>query len=214
MMTVDLVDCMGSDLSVVNAARVSMDKHHTEFDPVADTRLIQYLAREGHWTPFAHTALSFRISAPLFVARQLAKHVVGLCWNEMSRRYIESAPCFYAPDEWRGRAIDVKQGSGGAIENQWLANEVYHEAMRVMDDAYLQLLDIGVAPEQARMILPQSMLTTWIWTGSLYAFARVCRLRLDHHAQMETQQVAQEIAVHCERIFPVSWPSLMGELKA
>ena len=165
-------------------------------------------------SPFAHTSLSFRISAPLFVARQLAKHVVGLCWNEMSRRYIESAPCFYAPDEWRGRAIDVKQGSGGAIENQWLANEVYHEAMRVMDDAYLQLLDIGVAPEQARMILPQSMLTTWIWTGSLYAFARVCRLRLDHHAQMETQQVAQEIAVHCERIFPVSWPSLMGELKA
>ena len=207
-MTVELVDGMGSDLSVVNAARVSMDKQHETFDVIADTRLIEYLAREGHWTPFAHTSLSFRITAPIFVARQLAKHVVGLCWNEVSRRYIESAPCFFAPDEWRGRAIDVKQGSGGAIESQWLANELYHEAMRVMDDAYLQLLDIGVCPEQARMILPQSMLTTWIWTGSLYAFARVCKLRIDSHAQVETRDVAEGIAAECERRFPVSWRAL------
>jgi thymidylate synthase (FAD) len=142
------------------------------------------------------------------VARQLGKHVVGLCWNETSRRYIESAPCFFAPAEWRGRAIDVKQGSGGAIESQWLANEVYHEAMRVMDDAYLQLLDIGVCPEQARMILPQSMLTTWMWTGSLYAFARVCKLRMDSHAQVETRDVAEGIAAECGRRFPVSWRAL------
>jgi len=208
-MNVELIDSMGSDLSIVNAARVSMDKHHDEFDAIADTRLIDYLAREGHWTPFAHTALSFRIEAPIFVARQLAKSQIGLVWNEVSRRYVDSAPEFYAPAEWRGRSENVKQGSGGAIENQEAAHQICHYAIRDAGIAYGSLIKEGVAPEQARMILPQSMLTTWIWTGSLYAFARVCKLRLDSHAQAETREIAEGIATECGRRFPVAWPALM-----
>jgi len=215
-MTVELVDSMGSDLSIVNAARVSMDKRHDVFDEVADTRLIEYLAREGHWSPFAHTALSFRITAPIFVARQLAKHVVGLCWNEVSRRYVDSEPEFYQPTEWRGRAENVKQGSGGVLSPKFTlgANITYQRAMNDAQDAYLHLLDLGVCPEQARAVLPVATLTQWIWTGSLYAFARVCQLRLDSHAQQETRVIAEGIAVECGRLFPVAWRALMGEQNA
>jgi thymidylate synthase (FAD) len=210
-MSVELLDSMGSDLSIVNAARVSMDKFHEAFDSESDTRLIDYLALEGHWSPFAHTALSFRVTAPIFVARQLGKHAVGLCWNEISRRYVDSEPEFYQPLEWRGRAENVKQGSGGALDSELdtESQSIYRYAVEAAKTAYDDLLVVGVCPEQARMILPQSMITTWIWTGSLYAFARICKLRLGSHAQAETRNIAEGIAAECGRLFPVAWAALM-----
>lgn len=213
-MHVDLLDHMGDDLDVVNAARVSFAKFKEEFDP-ADDKLIDYLAREDHWSPFAHTSVKFRVRAPIFVARQLAKHQVGAAWNEESRRYVDDAPEFYYPDEWRGRAKNVKQGSGLVMDegDQYLANMTYEAAIEHAMKAYHTLLKRGVAPEMARSILPQSTYTTWIWTGSLFFFARVCKLRLDAHAQKETRDIAQQIYNHCQKIFPVSWKYLFASRK-
>ena len=190
-----------------------MDKQHAEFDQDSDTRLLRYLAREGHWTPFAHAQISLRVSAPIFVARQLAKHQIGLVWNEISRRYVDHEPEFYAPAEWRGRAENVKQGSGDRLNSaeSILAYTFAGDAVNRALEVYQQLLDIGVCPEQARMILPQSMLTTWIWTGSLSAFARVCGLRLDSHAQSETREIAVQIAEICAEHFPHAWAALITE---
>ena len=231
-MKVELIDHMGSDLSVVNAARVSFDKaseweeiHNlTREKPLLvlshkDTKLISYLAEHNHWSPFAHAFASFRIKAPIFVARQLVKHQVGLAWNEVSRRYVDSEPEFYTPDVWRKRADNVKQGSSDeAVERLNFigrfddSDRVSDHAKRVNDHAlevYNRMLDSGVCPEQARMVLPQSMMTEWIWSGSLYAFARVCHLRLDSHTQKETQVIAQGIAKELEQLFPVSWKALL-----
>lgn len=210
-MMVEYLNHLGSDLAIVNAARVSMDKHHAEFDPDSDTRLLRYLAREKHWTPFAHAQISLRVSAPIFVARQLAKHQIGLVWNEISRRYVDHEPEFYTPAEWRERAENVKQGSGDAMKEQGVARMFYEQALLEAQDQYRHLLGIGICPEQARMILPQSMMTTWIWTGSLAAFARVCGLRLDSHAQSETREIAVQIAEICAIHFPVSWAALNPE---
>ena len=221
MLKVEPVDVMGSDLSVVNAARVSFDKEsawvHCEGSDGrdkgmsgADKKLISYLAKHNHWTPFAHTALSFRIKAPLFVARQLGKHQVGLVWNEVSRRYVDSEPEFYVPDVWRKRAENVKQGSSEeAVDLGKLEDPTLGMAYQIR--TYEALLSKGVCPEQARMVLPQSMLTEWIWTGSVAAFARVCRLRLDGHTQAETRVIATDLAKHCETLFPVSWKALMND---
>ena len=223
-MTVTLVDHMGSDLSVVNAARVSFDKESVwEFDnrdgeiiavlSDKDANLIKYLADHNHWSPFAHTSVQFRIKAPIFVARQLVKHQVGLVWNEVSRRYVDSPPEFWLPEVWRGRPEgSMKQGSsgeanpniGGTLFSE-LAKDAALEAIGLYQDA----IDAGVAPEQARMILPQNTVTEWIWTGSLMAFARVCKLRLDPHAQEETREVAKLIAEHMATLLPVSWKELM-----
>lgn len=213
-MQVDLLDYMGDDLDVVNAARVSFAKFKEEMD-ASDEKLIGYLAREDHWSPFAHTSLKFRVKAPIFVARQLAKHQVGAAWNEESRRYVDDAPEFYYPEEWRGRPKNVKQGSGEAIEggDQYLANMTYEAAIDHAVKAYRALLKRGVAPEMARAILPQSTYTTWIWTGSLFFFARVCKLRLDSHAQSETRDVAKVIDEHCRQVFPVSWRFLFQTKK-
>lgn len=208
---VEYLNHLGSDLAIVNAARVSMDKHHAEFDPDSDTRLLRYLAREKHWTPFAHAQISLRVSAPIFVARQLAKHQIGLVWNEISRRYVDHEPEFYTPAEWRERAENVKQGSGEAMKEQGVARMFYEQAILEAQDQYRHLLGIGICPEQARMILPQSMMTTWIWTGSLAAFARVCTLRLDSHAQAETREIAVQIADICAEYFPSAWAALMSE---
>lgn len=203
---VELIDSMGSDLSVVNAARVSFHKFHTEITE-GDAKLINYLAKHNHWTPFAHCFLSFRIKAPIFVARQLVKHQVGLAWNEVSRRYVDEEPEFFVPDYWRGRAENVKQGS--SKEEVMGADAVLTVVLYKTLDAYNELLRLGVAPEQARMVLPQNMMTEWIWSGSLAAFARVCRLRLDPHAQAETQEIAQMIANSIPRGFEHSWKALM-----
>jgi thymidylate synthase (FAD) len=214
MMEVTLISHMGTDLSVVNAARVSFDKvssYEEQRDgtwvlPDKDIRLLSYLAKHNHWSPFTHATLSFRVKAPIFVARQLQKHQVGLSWNEVSRRYVDSPPEFYVPDVWRKRAENVKQGSSDervAISGWW-----YTEAVAECLSVYDKLLKSGVAPEQARMVLPQSMMTEWIWTGSLYAFFRVCSLRLDPHTQKETQEVARKIMVETQKLFPYSWEAL------
>ena len=208
---VSLVDMMGSDLTVVNAARVSFGKKKEEFTD-GDKKLIKYLADHNHWSPFGHCSLQFHIKAPVFVARQLVKHQIGLTWNEISRRYVDNPPEFYNVDVWRGRAIDKKQGSGtDTIEwvnrdrrTDTLKSEVENIALK----NYNQLIEAGVAPEQARMILPQSMMTEWYWSGSLYAFARVCNLRCSPDAQKESKEIADKIALHCETLFPHSWRSL------
>src|SRR5210317_2302334 len=153
-MQVTLVDKMGTDLSVVNAARVSYAKSKDAFDVVKDEKLIKYLAEHEHWSPFAHASLQFRIKAPVFVARQLVKHQVGLVWNEVSRRYVDSEPEFYTPFIWRGKPENKKQGSS--------EDEIEYDissTMQFVRETYNNLLKAGVAPELARMVLPQNMMT-------------------------------------------------------
>ena len=227
-MKVTYIDHMGTDLSVVNAARVSFakksegktdwvsispDQSHKVVSmtvpTVSDVALIKYLAKHNHWTPFGHTAVTLHVKAPLFVARQLGKHQVGLVWNEVSRRYVTDTPEFFVPDMWRQAAENVKQGS--STEEVVLPMSLAYEAQEYADQAlsfYEDLLEAGVCPEQARMILPQSMYTEWYWTGSIAAFSRVCKLRLDSHTQRETQEVAQQISDIIELRFPVSWRAL------
>ena len=204
-MKVTLIDHMGSDLTVVNAARVSFNKEAAVFTD-KDIRLIKYLAKHKHWSPFAHCFVQFRIKAPVFVARQLVKHQIGLTWNEVSRRYVDDDPEFYHPDEWRGRPENIKQGSSGKVRSNANVHYFNESALRM----YKQLLDEGVCPEQARMVLPQSMMTEWYWSGSLMAFARVCDQRLDEHSQLETSYIANDIDEHCYTLFPHSWEALRG----
>jgi len=210
MMKVELVDKMGTDLTTVNTARVSFAKSKKTLD-AADKKLISYLARNNHWLPFAHATIQFRVTAPIFVARQLAKHQVGAVWSEESRRYIDNEPEIYVPGVWRGRPENVKQGSGDNLHpgDGYLATSTYDTAMRDAVMAYTTLLKRGVAPEMARMTLPQSAITSWIWTGSLLFFSRVCQLRLDEHAQSETRAVAEKIHDIAALLFPVSWKALM-----
>lgn len=226
-MEVTLIDSMGSDLSAVNAARVSFAKESNWVqdweDPKPelhekDVKLIGYLAKHGHWTPFAHAFLSFRIKAPIFVARQLVKHQVGLAWNEESRRYIDSEPEFWMPsaEGWRGKPVNAKQGSDGSIHintllYSWDENYDFWPAdvTEFCLDYYNFLLIKGVAPEQARMVLPLNTMTEWIWSGSLMAFARVCKLRLDAHAQAETREIAASIDKLIPAAFTHSWKALL-----
>lgn len=194
-MKVELLEIMGSDLTVVNAARVSFAMESEEFGS-RDKKLIKYLARHNHWTPFAHVQVQFRVKAPVFVARQLVKHQVGLVWNEVSRRYVDFVPEFHAPEAWRKRADNKKQGSSDEIfegkqEERW--DIKYWDLMQNAETLYDNMIASGVAPEQARMVLPQSMMTEWYWTGSLAAFARVVKQRVSSDAQYECQVVAQKI---------------------
>jgi len=226
MIKATYIDHMGSDLSVVNAARVSFGKKsqfnitttdevddsgihfgHMHFDLYdKDKRLIQYLAKHKHISPFGHAFASFHVKAPIFVARQLVKHKF-LRWNEISRRYVDDEPEFYVPEVWRGRSADKKQGSDGVVEDyNTTALPLWH------DDAleyYARLLDSGVAPEQARMVLPQSTMTEWYWSGSLDAFADMCNLRCKDDTQYETRLVANQISEEMGKLFPVSWKALM-----
>lgn len=207
--TVELIDSMGSDLSVVNAARVSMNKVSSELNE-KDKKLIDYLADHNHWSPFAHSFASFRIKAPVFVARQLVKHQVGFAWNEVSRRYVDFEPEFFVPDFWRERADNVKQGSGGNISSfkNFISNSLLYAFHKLALWLYSFLLWLDVCPEQARMVLPQSMMTEWIWSGSLMAWARMVNLRLDAHAQYETRIVADLVDQKMYELFPVSWETL------
>jgi thymidylate synthase (FAD) len=208
---VSRMDSMGSDLTVANAARVSFAKHKEELDE-GDEKLIKFLAEHGHWSPFSHVFMQFKIDAPIFVARQLQKHQVGLAWNEVSRRYVDSEPEFYSPDEWRRRATDKKQGSmSEPVPSQKVVNSIKKEYDTVALDCYNRLLKLKVCPEQARMLLPQDMMTSWYWSGSVYAFSRVCNLRLKEDAQAETREVAQSISNHCAIEFPISWKNLVKE---
>ena len=212
---VTLIDHMGSDLSVVNAARVSFAKT-SEWEAISpsgpiegclnyeDERLIKYLAKHNHWSPFGHASMQFHIKAPVFVARQLVKHQVGLVWNEVSRRYVDDEPEFYTPKEWRLRPEkSIKQGSSEETIEYQLGS-----TLEFIKLSYQNMLKLGIAPEMARMILPQSMMTEWYWSGTLMAFARVCNLRCKPDAQVETQMVADQIDVLAEELFPNSWEAL------
>ena len=205
-MKVDFIDKMGSDLSVVNAARVSFAKRKEVLDE-KDDKLIKYLAHWGHWSPFAHATMSFRIKAPIFVARQLVKHQVGLSWNEVSRRYVDDQPEFYMIDEWRSRPDkSIKQGSGDRV----IKYDINH-AVNIAKETYNDMLEEGIAPEMARMILPQNMMTEWIWSGSVYAFSRVCNLRTKSNAQKETGSVAEQMANIMREHFPLCSKYLLDD---
>jgi thymidylate synthase (FAD) len=226
-MLVSLIDHMGTDLSVVNAARVSFDKESAWLkggmveDPVLpywdnervslsekDTKLISYLAKHSHFTPFTHCTSTFRIKCPIFVARQLHKHQVGFSVNEVSRRYVSNEPEFYLPEVWRKKADNVKQGSGEALEDQESCNVTAESITLECLYYYKYLLQAGVSAEQARMVLPQNMMTEFYMTGSLYGWARMCKLRLDPHAQVEIQEVAKMISQEMAQKFPTSWREL------
>ena len=213
MIEVTYIDHMGSDLSVVNAARVSFGKksdwlpriHNGEAKALSakDCRLIEYLARHNHKSPFNHTFATFHVKAPVFVARQLVKHEY-MPWNEISRRYVDEEPELYEAPIWRGRSADKKQGSEGEVKSN--ANIFYHNNQSLM--VYKQLLDEGVAPEQARMVLPQSMMTEWYWSGTVFSFAKMCSLRCKDDTQAETRVVADAIDEEMENLYPMSWESL------
>ena len=230
MIKVTYIDHMGSDLSVVNAARVSFGKKgewELECDCVTDsscmeigcdcgnpntarqlserdTKLIKYLAKHGHTSPFGHAFASFHVKAPIFVARQLVKHKF-LRWNEISRRYVDDEPEFYEPNEWRGRADDKKQGSGTALADQDIH---IGTTQRIVFMLYESMLNKGVCPEQARMVLPQSTMTEWYWSGSLDAFIDMCNLRCKLDTQYETRLVAEYILSEMINLFPVSVEAL------
>lgn len=218
--TATYIDHMGSDLSTVNAARVSfgkksewayLDWRHSTMHPQLkilsdrDTKLIKYLAKHKHLSPFGHAFASFHVKAPIFVARQLVKHKF-LRWNEISRRYVDDEPEFYNPKMWRGKAENIKQGSAGVVSTQADPDFVNHTALRT----YNEMIAEGVAPEMARMVLPTSQLTEWIWSGSLDAFADMCRLRCASDTQYETRLVADDISKTMSELFPVSWTALMN----
>jgi len=205
MIKATLMDYMGSDITVVNAARVSFGKKSSNtYTTDKDDKLIWYLAEHKHMSPFGHCFASFHVKAPIFVARQLVKHKF-LRWNEISRRYVDEEPEFYEPKTWRGRAKDKKQGSEGEVKTN--ANTSHHNSVTLA--LYKQLLDEGVCPEQARMVLPQSMMTEWYWSGSLDAFADMCNLRCASDTQAETQSVAVQISRKMRSLFPVSWEALV-----
>ena len=210
-MLVKLVDHMGSDLTVVNAARVSFGKQKIEFED-GDEKLINYLAKHNHWSPFGHCSAQFHIKAPVFVARQLVKHQIGLTWNEISRRYVDNEPEFFEPNVWRGVADNKKQGSSDESIDINPRNDMVNDYQHAVNRAkwtYEELLRKGVCPEQARMVLPQSMITEWYWSGTLYAFARVCNLRCKPDAQQETREIANMIDKECGKLFPISWSALI-----
>jgi thymidylate synthase (FAD) len=210
---VQLVDHMGDDLTVVNAARVSMNKESPQMS-AKDKGLIRYLAQHGHWTPFSHVMVQVRIAMPLFVARQWFKHTVGFSRNEMSRRYVSDSPTFWRAEAWRGTADNVKQGSGEDLSSpmQDAAFKYYDMALEECEKAYSALLCLGVCPEQARAVLPMATMTEFVETGSLYAYARLVKLRQEGTAQLEIQEYAGAISEICRQIAPVSWEALMGDV--
>ena len=206
---VELLETFGSDLTVVNAARVSLGKHVDEFTE-KDGRLVKYLAEHDHISPFFHPQARFRLKMPIWMAREWFRHTVGFARNEVSRRYVDDMPSFFLPDELRTRAPTKKQGSNDDIHPQ---NDLYRQFMvEECTNAlttYALLLGQGVCPEQARMILPQSMMTEFIETGSLAAYARLVKLRTSPDAQKEIRDVAEQIGKVLGGMFPVSWAALV-----
>jgi thymidylate synthase (FAD) len=211
MIEAEYIHHCGNDLTVANSARVSFAKESELEDDAwgppklkeKDAKLIRYLAREKHISPFGHCFATFRVKAPIFVARQLVKHSF-LRWNEVSRRYVDDEPEFYVPDVWRGRSADKKQGSDGVVSTVAEPEFVNYTALRV----YKQMIEEGVAPEMARMVLPQNTMTEWYWSGSLDAFARMANLRCKTDTQAETREVANQISEMMIALFPVSWDAL------
>lgn len=218
-MNVEYITHMGDDILVVNSARVSFNKE-SDFDMDGgledrDKKLITYLATHGHWTPFSHPQITLRETVPIFVARQRFKHMVGFTYNEVSRRYVDDKPEFFTPSIWRSRPEgSMKQGSGSQRilhlkgDGSCFIEEHYEGFIEYCRDFYMNLLVSGVAPEQARMVLPQSMYTSYYVTGSLAAFARAYKQRADSHAQVEIQELANMWNSIISPLFPVSWEAL------
>jgi thymidylate synthase (FAD) len=214
-MQAELIDYTGDDLTVVNSARVSFDKESESLSD-RDKRLIKYLAKHDHFTPFTHCTITLRETVPIFVARQRFKHTVGFTYNEVSRRYVDEPPVFYAPDVWRKRAEDKKQGSSEEevkfLTPEWYGGyyikEDYLDLMRDCQLLYEAMIESGVAPEQARMVLPQSMYTSYYVTGSLAAFARAYNLRSKPDAQAEIRELAAQWDKIISPLFPESWGAL------
>lgn len=210
-MKAELIDFMGSDLSVVNAARVSFDKRVAWDEDLkeADAKLISYLAKHDHWTPFAHTAISLRMEAPVPIRTQCFKHKQGLVENEESRRYISARPAVFVPDILRNAPVgSIKQGSSGEHydSSKWL--NIYESVCFEAINTYEKMIADGVCPEQARFILPQGCEVHWVWTGNLYAFANFYLKRTDPHAQKEIRDLAEMVGGIIEPLFPVSWKAL------
>lgn len=208
---VTLLEVMGNDLTVVNAARVSFAKESTEMTE-RDAKLIRYLAKHQHVTPFFHPQIRFRIKMPIFVAREWYRHQIGFARNEVSRRYVDDEPECYIPSQCdiRQRDPNLKQGSmSNSVCGSEESYRIMSNAMAHANAAYRSLLEQDVAPEVARMVLPQSMMTEFIETGSLAAYARLCKLRLDPHAQKEIRDYAAVVSDHLAKVFPVSWAALM-----
>ena len=212
MSRVQYIEHMGTDLRVTNAARVSFNKWKDEFDD-ADAKLLRYLAEHRHDSPFFHPQVCMIVEAPIFVARQLFRHEVGKALNEVSRRYVDEAPEVELPVVWRGRPGrgQSKQGSSGPLPNQEEIQRVADAAIAAALKGYDDLLALGVAPEQARVVLPLATMTKWIWTASLAFYSRVCRDRLAPDAQAETRDVAAQIDAIMRDIYTTAWPLLLGE---
>ena len=220
---VQLVDVMGNDLTVVNAARVSFSNHKDEFEE-KDEKLIKYLADHNHWTPFAHPQITLRIKAPISIRTQFFKHKQGFVENEVSRRYVDSPPEFYFPQFRKRPTGGMKQGSDGLLECRdgggetsggfatYPLYEAYKATIKSALRTYEDLIASNVAPEQARFVLPQAMYTEWYWTGSLAAYARFYRQRTDDHAQWEVQEYAKAVGQIVKNFFPVSWEHLSGNI--
>lgn len=252
----EYIDHMGSDLTVVNAARTSFGKESWWADvekmtlKEGDAGLIRYLAtgyrtkewdefldeimgyalrydrdaakvlltnalhaykrRAQHWAPFAHPHLQIRMTLPIFLARQFVKHQVGGVWSEESRRYISDEPEFWFPEQWHSRPDDIKQGSEGLVEDQYPAHQFSRQATAHSLERYNALLRIGVAPEEARIVLPLNTMTTVTWTGSLLFWSRVCNQRVDNHAQKAAQELGKKISDIAQPLFPASWAALVG----
>lgn len=219
--TASYIDHMGNDLSVVRAAKVSFADDLTVQHFITDIEvmgtgskshegLIRYLARHNHWTPFAHTALTLRVSAPVPIRTQCFKHKQGFVENEESRRYIKSTPVLYVPEVWRKAPPEggAKQGSGGPHHDHDRWDKEYRDVCHHAIYLYEKMIYDGVCPEQARFVLPQGCMVNWYWTGSLAAYARFYQQRTDPHAQLEIQQLAKTIGGIIEPLFPVAWKEL------
>ncbi len=208
-MKAEYISHMGNDLTVCDAARVSFAKEASNFSEEQNKKLINYLAKHHHTTPFTHPQITIRETVPIFVARQRFKHVVGFTYNEVSRRYVDDAPEFFYPDVWRCRPEgSVKQGSAGPIQHSVHATDMYEVFVKKAIQLYKDMLSMGIAPEQARMVLPQSMLTSYYVTGSLAAFARMYTQRIDAHAQKEIQELAEQVNSIIAPLYPISWSAL------
>ena len=209
-MKVEHIDHMGNDDSVVNAARVSFAKQADQYTADQNARLIKYLARHNHWTPFAHAFVTLRFKAPIAIHAQCVKHQVGFAMNTVSRRYVSDKPELFIPEFRLAPEGSVKQGSGEVHPDSahWQVN--YEDLMNKAVDLYLMMIDGDVAPEQARFVLPQGVMTEWVWSGSLQAWARFYTQRIDPHAQQEIQFLAQEVDKIVGALYPVAWDALTG----
>ena len=210
-MNVEYIDHMGTDSSVVNAARVSFNKQADQYTPEQNAKLINYLARHGHWTPFAHTVVTMRFKAPIAIHAQCVKHQIGFAMNTVSRRYVSDRPELFVPEFRTKPDGSVKQGSGDTHPSSAALQAIYKRTCEHAINLYEDMIADGVAPEQARFILPQGVYTEWVWTGSLQAWSRFYNQRSDPHAQKEIQELAAQVSDIMRALFPVSWAALTEE---